>query len=102
MMLSAWLDADVYVLAQEAAFQWEKLELKDRRFRYWFTSDAVVRNPPKYPIEGDYQINGDQLLLSGGKTYTARILQGTRTLWSPRAVDYWERHQIIDVYGILV
>jgi hypothetical protein len=97
-----WLGADVFVLSQEAGFQWERLELKDGRFRYWFFSDVIVRNSPKYPIEGNCEFKGDQLVLEGVTTYSVRSLQGTKTLWSPAAVDYWDRHRIIDVYGILV
>ena len=97
-----WLDSEVFVLPQEAGFQSERLELKDGRFRYWFSSDVIVPNPPQYPIEGYYEFKGDQLVLSSGKTYTVRTLQGTRTLWRPTAVDYWERYEIIDVYGILL
>jgi hypothetical protein len=90
------------MLPQEGGFQWETLELKDGRFRYWFSSDSIIPNPPKYPIEGGYELKGDQLILSSGETYTSRTLQGTQTLWRRAAVDYWDRHQIIDVYGILL
>lgn len=96
-----WPDSEVFVLPPEAGFQLERLELKDGRFRYWFSSDVIHPNPPKYPIEGAYEFKGDQLVLSSGKTYTVRTLQGTRTLWRPVAVDYWDHYQIIDVYGIL-
>jgi hypothetical protein len=90
------------MLPQEGGFQRETLELKDGRFRYWFSSDVIISNPPKYPTEGGYEYKGDQLLLSSGKTYAVRTLQGTRTLWCPTALDYWDHHQVIDIYGILL
>ena len=94
--------AQVFMLPQEAGFQSATLELKDGRFRYWFSSDVLVPSPPKYPIEGSYEFKGDQLILSGGKTYTVRPLKGIRSLWRPTAVDDWDHHQIIDVHGILL
>src|SRR5262249_4943758 len=44
-----WPGSQVFMLPQEAGFQWETLELKDGRFRYWFSSDVIVPNPPEYP-----------------------------------------------------
>ncbi len=100
--IAEWPGSQVFKLPQEGGFQWETLELKDGRFRYLFASDVVIPNPPKYPIEGGYELKGDQLTLSSGQTYTVRTVHGTRTLWRPAAVDYWNRHQVIDVYGILL
>jgi len=100
--VAEWSGSQVFKLSQEGGFQWETLELKDGRFRYSFASDVVIPNPPKYPIEGSYELKGDQLTLSSGQTYTVRTLCGIRTLWRPAAVDYWNRHQVIDVYGILL
>lgn len=98
---AAWPNAQVFMLPQEAGFQWETLEIKDGRFRYWFSSDVVDRTV-KYPIEGSYEFKGDQLILSSGKTYTVRSLKETRSFWRPFAVDNWDHHQIINVYGILL
>jgi hypothetical protein len=100
--LAGWPNAEVYMLPQEGGFQRETLELKDGRFHYWFSSDVILPNPPKYPVEGSYEFKGDQLVLSNGKTYTVRSLKGLRSLWGPTAVDYWDQHQVIDVYGILL
>jgi hypothetical protein len=97
-----WPRSQVFKLPQEGGFQYETVELNDGRFRYWFASDVVLPNAPKYPVEGSYEIKGDQLSLSSGQTYTVRTLHSARTLWRPAAVDYWNRHQIIDVYGILL
>jgi len=102
MPVTEWPGSQVFKLPQEGGFQRETLELKDGRFRYWFASDVVVPNPQKYPTEGSYEVNRDQLALSSGQTYTVRTLHGTPTLWRPAAVDYWNRHQVIDVYGILL
>jgi hypothetical protein len=97
-----WIGARIFRLSQEAGFQSETLELKEGRFRYWFSSDAIAPNAPKYPIEGSYECKGDQLILSSGKTYTIRSLKETNSLWRPTAVADWDNHQIIDVYGILL
>jgi hypothetical protein len=100
--VAAWQGSQVFVLPQEGGFQSETLEFKDERFRYWFSSDVIVPNRPKYPIEGSYEFRDERLILSSGETYTVRPLRGIRTLWKPSAVDYWDRHQVIDVYGILL
>jgi len=97
-----WADSQVFRLPEEAGFQWETLELKEGHFRYWFASDMIVRKPPKYPLEGHYEFKDDQLVLSDGKRYTVREINGSKTLWKPLAVAYWERHQIIHAYGILL
>ena len=98
----AWVGSQVYMLPLEGGFQSEILELKDGRFRHWFSSDVILPNPPRYPIEGSYKFEADQLILSSGNAYTVRQLKDIRTLWRPTAVDYWDHHQIIDVYGILL
>jgi hypothetical protein len=97
-----WAGSQVFMLPQEGGFQQEILELKNGQFRYWFSSDVIDLNPTKYPIEGSYEIKGNQLVLSNGSTYTVRLLHGVRSFWRPGAVDYWDHHQIIDVYGILL
>lgn len=58
-VVSDWPGSEIFQLAQEGGFQWEALEIKDRRFRYWFASDVIVRGGPKYPIEGTYEFRGD-------------------------------------------
>ncbi len=100
--VAQWPDSEVFMLPQEAGFQWETLELKDGRFRYWFSSDVVARHAPTSPIEGTYASRGDQLILSTGKTYTLRPLNGVRSLWMASAIDHWNQFQVIDVYGILL
>jgi hypothetical protein len=100
--VAPWPEAEVFVLPKEAGFQSETLELKDARFRYWFSSDSIGGPRINYPIEGSYWWNGEQLHLSSGKVYTARQLNGVRTLWQPSAIDHWNQFQIINVYGILL
>jgi len=101
-IVSDWPGSEVFQLPREGGFQWETLELKDGRFRYWFTSDSIGGRAQKYPIKGSYESKGDQLILSSGKTYTVRQLNGVRTLWAPSAMDHWNQFQIIDVYEILL
>jgi hypothetical protein len=74
---------------------WETLELKDGRFRYWFSSDVVIRDGPKYPIGGSYDFRGDELVLSSGKVFNVRQVNGKRVLIWPHAVEDWDRQQII-------
>jgi len=90
------------MLPQEAGFQWETLELRDGRFRYWSASDVMAEHPPKYPIEGTYLIKDNQLILSNDKTYSLCSINGTKMLWKLRAVQYWEQYEIIDASGMLV
>src|SRR3954469_7789580 len=61
-----WPGAQVFKLPQEGGFQFETLELKDGRFRYWFSIDVALRHQPKYPIQGSYEWRGDNLVLSIG------------------------------------
>ena len=97
-----WPDSESYMLAVEAGFQSETVELKEGRFRYWFSSDVILPDLPQYPEQGEYQFRGNQLLLSNGRTYTVRSLQGVQTLWRPQAIQDWDRRRIIDIYGILL
>jgi hypothetical protein len=46
----------VYFL--DGMFQTTILELKDGKFRYWFSSDAKVMGEPNYPVSGKYTTNG--------------------------------------------
>jgi hypothetical protein len=82
-------------------FMSETLELKKGRFRYWFSSDMVVRGGPKYPIEGSCVWQGDGLILSSGKTFKARQINGDLTLFWPQAVEYWDRQQLISGHILL-
>jgi hypothetical protein len=46
----------VYFL--DGMFQTTILELKDGRFRFWFSSDAKTGGEPHYPVSGKYTTNG--------------------------------------------
>jgi hypothetical protein len=73
----------------------ETVELKDGRFRYWFSSDVILRGGPKYPMEGRYEFREDELVLSSGKVFKVRQANGRRFLIWPEAVEYWDQRQII-------
>lgn len=96
--------SQVFMLPQEGGMASETLELKGGQFRYWFSSDTFFpnRSRQKYPVEGNYEFKGDQLILSSGKTFTVRSLNGNQTLWRTEALDSWEHQHIIDGYGILL
>ena len=94
--------SQVFMLGFEAGFQNETLELAGGTFRYWFSSDVIVKGGPKYPLEGTYSLTETNLVLSNGQAYSIRQLNGTRTLWKPDAVEEWNRQGIIPGYGILV
>jgi hypothetical protein len=101
--VAEWPGSQVFKGPQEVeGYQRETLELKEGRFRYWSATDVIELNPPKYPLEGNYDVKGDQLVLSNGDTYTVRTIHGRRTVWHAGAIDEWDRHQSIDRYGILL
>lgn len=82
-------------------FMAETLELTDGRFRYWFSSDAIIPGGPKYPIEGSYTRMGDELVLSSGKIFKVRRINGREVLFWPHAVEEWDRQQIIPGHMLL-
>ncbi|MEW6303042.1 MAG: hypothetical protein AB1705_06200 [Verrucomicrobiota bacterium] len=90
-----WPDSQVFKMPQPTSFMSETLELKDGRFRYWFSSDVILRNGPKYPMEGSYAWKGDEILLSSDKSFKVRRINGQSVLFWPHAVEWWDRHQII-------
>jgi len=95
-------------------FMAETLELKDGRFRYWFSSDVIRRGGPKYPIKGSYNFGADELVLSSrkvikvrqvngssGNVFKVRQVNGRRALFWPHAVRYWDQRQIIPGHMLL-
>lgn len=96
-----WPGSQVFKMPKPSSFMSETLELKDGRFRYWFSSDVILSNSPKYPMEGSYTWRGDELVLSSGKSYKVRQINERRTLFWPHAVDYWDRQQIIPGHILL-
>ena len=79
----------------------ETLELKDGRFRYWFSSDVITRGGPRYPLVGTHISTGDELVLSGGKVFKRRQINGKRVLFWPHAVGDWDHEQIIPGHMLL-
>lgn len=79
------------------------LELKDGKFRYWFSSDAVLEEL-KYPLEGSYTTEGDKISLKHEKIYppqvdwTAKSVDGVLTLWRSDALKILAGGKL-DLYG---
>src|SRR5437867_1889229 len=96
-----WAGSEVFKMPP-GMFMWETLELKGGRFRYWFSSDVIIRGGPKYPIEGSYDFRGDELVLSSGKAFKVRQVNGRRVLIWPHAVKDWDQQQIIPWAHILL
>ena len=96
-----WPGSEVFKMPP-GTFMCETLELKDGRFRYWFSSDVIIRDGPKYPIGGSYDSRGDELVLSSGKVFKLRQVNGRRVLIWPHAVEDWDRQQIIPSAHILL
>ncbi len=84
--VTGWLGSEVFKMPP-GAFMSETLELKDGRFRYWFSSDVIIRGGQKYPIEGNYAFKGDELALSSGKVLKVRQINGRRVLLWPLVVE---------------
>jgi len=81
------------------------IQLKKNKFKYWFSSDVVLRNKPTYPISGDYTVKGNKITLNHKDIYQKkweyRIFKGKPTLWRPSAIEYWNKEKKIDSYGVL-
>ena len=81
------------------------LELKDGRFRYWFSSDMRGPREPTYPLSGKYAVNGGTVTLPHKQIYqtnwTFMTYERKATLWRPTAVRYWDDSKQIDPYGVL-
>ena len=73
------------------------LELKDGKFRYWFSSDAGSGEERGNPLEGTYTAEGDKLVLKHDKmiplekNWTARSVDGLVTLWRSDAIGMLEK-----------
>jgi len=76
------------------------LELKDKRFRYWFTSDRIPLEKIDYPLEGDFTTVGDSIVLEYRNVtqlqsnWTFRTVEGVVTLWRPDALDMLEEGRL--------
>ncbi|MGJ8635052.1 MAG: hypothetical protein ACSHX7_14145 [Luteolibacter sp.] len=76
------------------------LELKDKRFRYWFTSDRIRLEKVEYPLKGDFTTVGDSIVLEYRKgtplqsNWTFRAVNGVVTLWRPDALKMSEADKL--------
>jgi len=82
------------------------LELKDGRFRYWFSSDVPVPDQPAYPVTGEYSIEGPRIKLMHKERrlqdeWTFRKLNDETTLWRPTAITWWRDKRAFDFFGVL-
>jgi len=81
------------------------LELKDGRFRYWFSSDVKTGHEPQYPLSGEYSVSGDTITLHNAQVsqnaWTFRTVECVLTLWRPDAIDYYNQEKGFHSYGIL-
>jgi|SRR6185503_964380 hypothetical protein len=82
------------------------LELKDGRFRYWFSSDVSGLDEPAYPVTGEYSIEGARIRLMHKEwrlqdQWTFRRLNTETTLWRPTAIEWWRVKRAFDFFGVL-
>jgi len=81
------------------------LELKNGRFRYWFSTDVTSDSLPKMPISGAFTIEGESVTLNNDKIsdrhWTFILFRGEVTLWRDNAVQQWAKEKELDGYGIL-
>jgi hypothetical protein len=98
----------LYAMCQDVAgFSGEFLELKDGKFRYWFYSDVVgVDDPPKYPLEGRYKIEGEKLTLDHKDVYsnvrTLDELNGIKIVWREDGLKHWKATKSIHPYAVII
>lgn len=97
----------VYMLCSEVrGFSGEILELKDGKFRYWFSSDVGVADSPKYPLTGKFSTFGSKLKLENKKVYspvrTFGELNGIKIIWRDDGLDYWKKTKQIAAYSVLI
>ena len=101
----------LYVIPAEVrGYQDERLELKNGRFRYWFSSDAVIVDEygrklgPKYPARGTFRVNGNRIVFSNSdvKDRYTDVVNGVSVLWQLESKRIWERQHKIYDYGVLI
>jgi hypothetical protein len=84
------------VYAHTDPYNKEIVELKNGRFRYWFSSDMKTNVDPIYPLSGRYEFHDGVLVLQHQQIYEPkfrfRIFKGVATLWNKIALDYWKSH----------
>ena len=83
------------------------LELKNGRFRYWYSTDGWGGEPrPTYPVTGKYSVCGATVQLLHTEddlqdVWTFRKIDGATTLWRPNALKWWHEERGFDGYGVL-
>lgn len=89
-----------------AGYSGETVELKSGKFRYWFYSDVIVKDRPKYPLEGDYRIEGSTLILDHARIHTKKRLiarvNGIPVLWRDDGLELWVKSGTFHPYAILL
>ncbi|MGJ8642876.1 MAG: hypothetical protein ACSHX9_05670 [Luteolibacter sp.] len=71
------------------------LELKENRFRYWFTSDRLPAKGEEldYPLEGSFTVDGDTIVLEHKEfiplesNWTFKTVDGVVTMWRLDAME---------------
>jgi hypothetical protein len=102
----------LYVIPAEVrGYQNERLELKNGRFRYWFSGDVVVLdengrdlNRTKYAIRGTFRVDGRKIIFGNQDVedrYTD-VINGVPVLWRMESKRIWERQHKIYDYGVLI
>ena len=93
----------VFILAN--GYSATVIELKNGNFRYWFSSDVVLKNRPKYPLTGTYTFKENKVILNNDqvnqKEWTVRKINSTITLWRNDALEYYKTDKKLHAYGIL-
>ena len=97
----------VYMMPIEVSgFSGETLELSHGRFRYWFYSDVVTGNEPKYPLTGAYEVNSNSVFLLHSDIHatnrTLMTIQGHTVLWREDGLELWRKARRIHPYSILI
>jgi hypothetical protein len=81
------------VYARVDPYTREIVELRNGRFRYWFSSDAISDSDPHYPLSGRYSLSEDSVVLNHAQVdhpqFRFRMFNGVATLWNKTALDYW-------------
>ena len=108
---------------QTNGFQTTILELKDGRYRFWFSNnDKIIGDLTKYPLTGPYTTNGGQVTFVSTNTYsmqmfdqksqqtnqvlqtnvwTFRAYKGEPTLWRPDGITHWQPTKRMSSYAML-
>lgn len=89
-----------------SGFSGTVLELKAGRFRYWFYSDVIISNGPKYPLSGEYSIEEGRLMLhhqqvSQSEWYVEQHKE-IPLLMRTDALKSWREQKKFYDYGVLI